>query len=656
MSSLQVAVFAMRASQAALQTIGNNLANVRTPGYHRQLVELTDRTPQIIDGLSLGKGVEVAQIRRLRDDALEAVLLQATADQGQQTARLDTLRQIESLLTPGQGTLHAEVQNFFNKWDLLAAEPAEGVRRRDVLQSAGQIANEINSLSRILDDLKLGLRSELESAVAEVNTLSKGVASLNREILIAETRGVTPNDLLDQRDQLVSRLAGLIDADVVNAGATKGVRLANGEALITTSAKEIALDVDALGSARVFVEGFNEPVQLTSGRLAGLVESNNVLIQRVKDQLAEVTSSLIHAVNSVHATGFGAGAGATQLLSTRPVIPTNVPLIAAESQFPIQDGELFLGVTDNTTGTRTLYRIPVNPSADSIDGLAATFDAVTGITSSVNPSTGQLRIDADAGFTFDFTGALPTEVTVAAAAGTSIPRLAGQYVGTANDEWTLTVSGTGNVGVDAGLVLEVRNQGGVLLESFAVGTEYAPGDPLQLPDGVILRVPAGTLNNGDTFRVSLAADSDTSGFLAAVGAFDLFTGNRPGAVAVNPLLVKYPDRLSVSQTGEPGDNRIAARLAALSREQLLSGGTATFVEFLSLASAESGLQVAQSANELEGLRQLNDFYTQQRESLSGVNPDEELVRMLEFQRMYQASARFLTSVNDTLDVLFNIFR
>ncbi len=646
----------MRTSQTALQTVGNNLANVNTPGYSRQIVDLADRRPQTINGLSIGQGVEVAQIRRLRDASVESVLLQSTAEQGQTTAELDTLRQIESLLTPGQGTLHAQVQDFFSRWELLAAEPAEGVRRQEVLQSAGQIASEINALSQSLESLRLGLQTEIETAVSEVNSLSQTVASLNTEIQIAQIQGTTPNDLLDRRDQFVTRLSELIDAEVVKAGASDGIRLANGESFITTSAKDLTVRFDVAEGAQIFAAGTADPVRLTSGRLKGLVDGFNTFVTNVEDQLAEFTNSLLRTVNAIHASGLGAGGGVTEFKSTRPVVPTNVALTFANADFPITDGELFIGVTDRATGDRTLYRVPVNPSADSLDSLTATLDAISGISASVDGTTGQLRVDANAGYAFDFTGALPTEVTVAAATGTSVPTLSGQYLGANNDQWTLTVVGSGEVGVDTGILLEVRDQEGLLIDSVPVGVGYAPGDELQLPDGVILRVPAGTLNSGDTFGIPLAADSDTSGVLAAIGAFDLFTGTRPGAIEVNPSLLKDPERLSVSQTGQPGDNRVAAKLAALGKELVLSVGSATFTEFLSLASAQSGSQVAQATDELAGLSQLNEFYAEQREALSGVNPDEELVRMLEFQRMYQAAAQLLTTVNDTLDVLFGIFR
>ena len=188
-----------------------------------------------------------------------------------------------------------------------------------------------------------------------------------------------------------------------------------------------------------------------------------------------------------------------------------------------------------------------------------------------------------------------------------------------------------------------------------VGQGYAPGDELEVADGVTLRIPAGTLDAGDTFRLPVIAESDTTGTLAALGVNDLFTGSRPGNLGVNRALLDDPSLLSVSQSGATGEGRIASRIAALSRQPQLDGD-ATFAEYLARASGESGVLVAFAESELDGLSLLSSQLTAERESVSGVNPDEELVHMLEFQRMYQTAARYLSSVNETLDEVFSLVR
>lgn len=655
MRSLESALSALRVSQRALQTIGNNIANASTPGYHRQRIELSDRRPVIVGGHSIGQGVDVSRIRRLRHDVIEANLLQTSGDTGRLSATLDTLRHVESLFTPGTGTLHANLPDFFSEWDLLASQPNEGVRRQEVLQSAIAIADEINSLGGSLSLLRSGLRAEIEASVDEVNRLSEDVAVINRDIQKAEARGVTPNDLYDQRDRLVTQLAELIGAEVIEAGATRGVRLANGESIITTRAQSLSATIGEGGQIELHVGENPEPVLLTTGLLAGLADSHNVIVSDFEARLEHLASNFVAAVNTIHASGLGAGGGVSIVSSTRSVLPTNIPLSDAATDFPVEAGELAIAVTDQATGVRTLNQVTIDPGTDSLEDIASQVDSLPGVTAQVDTLTGRLSIGAEAGYTFDFTGGVPSSATVDSATGISVPEVSGQYQGTINDEWTFTVTGSGEVGVDADVTIEVHDSQGNLLSRIPVGQIYAPGDPIEVADGVSVSLPAGSLDDGDTFRLPVVAESDTSGVLAALGVNDLFTGTRPGTLGINRALLDDPGQLSVSQSGAAGDGLIATRFADLAEQSQLAGNS-TFTEYLAATSAESGVLVAHTENDLEGLSLIASQLTAERESVSGVNPDEELVHMLEFQRMFQTAARFLSSVNETLDEVLTLVR
>ncbi|MCA9075299.1 MAG: flagellar hook-associated protein FlgK [Planctomycetaceae bacterium] len=655
MSSLDTALSALRASQQALQIIGNNIANASTPGYHRQRVEFFDRRPAVLGGHSIGQGVDVSRIVRLRHDAIEASLLRTTSDSQRLSANLDTLRQVESLFTPGTGTLHADIQDFFNQWELLATQPSENVQRREVLQSAVAVVEGINSLDSSLSQLKAELKAEVDAAIDEVNRLSEYGAVLNRDIQLAEARGVTPNDLYDQRDRVVSQLAELIGADLVDAGATQGIRLASGESIITTRAQSLSAAVNADGQIELRVGENTEPLLLTTGGLAGLVEGYNAIVPNFEARLEQLATTLVSAVNQIHASGLGATGDLTLLSSTRSVLPTDVPLNEAATDFPIEAGELIITVTNQTTGERSFQRVTIDPAVDSLEDVASALDSLTGLNAQVDTQTGLLTVGADAGWTFDVTGGLPSQAVVDAATGTSVPEVSGQYSGDVNDEWTLTVTGSGDVGGASDLTIEVRDSSGTLLATLPVGQGYAPGDELEVADGVTLRIPAGTLDAGDTFRLPVIAESDTTGTFAALGINDLFIGARPGNLGVNSAMLDDPSLLSVSQSGVTGEGRIASRIAALSRQAQLDGD-ATFAEYLARASGESGVLVAFAESDLDGLSLLSSQLTAERESVSGVNPDEELVHMLEFQRMYQTAARYLSSVNETLDEVFSLVR
>ena len=440
-----------------MQIIGNNIANASTPGYHRQRVEFFDRRPVVLGGHSIGQGVDVSRIVRLRHDAIEASLLRTTSDSQRLSANLDTLRQVESLFTPGTGTLHADIQDFFNQWELLATQPSENVQRMEVLQSAVAVAEGINSLGSSLSQLKVELRAEVEATVDEVNRLSEYAAVLNRDIQLAEARGVTPNDLYDQRDRVVSQLAALIGADLVDAGATQGIRLASGESIITTRAQSLSAAINADGQIELRVGENTEPVLLTTGRLAGLVEGYNAIVPNFEAHLEQLATTLVSAVNQIHASGLGATGDLTLLSSTRSVLPTGVPLNEAATDFPIEAGELIVAVTDQTTGERSCQRVTIDPAVDSLEDVASALDSLTGLNAQVDTQTGLLTVGADAGWNFDVTGGLPSRAVVDAATGTSVPEVSGQYSGDVNDEWTLTVTGSGDVGGTPDLAIEVRD-------------------------------------------------------------------------------------------------------------------------------------------------------------------------------------------------------
>ncbi len=109
------AVSALQASQRALETIGNNIANSNTPGYHRQITDLANRSPYQIQGLSIGQGVEISEIRRARSDVLEAATTRQAADAGAIDARLEGLTRLESELSTEAGTPASLIVDLFNK-------------------------------------------------------------------------------------------------------------------------------------------------------------------------------------------------------------------------------------------------------------------------------------------------------------------------------------------------------------------------------------------------------------------------------------------------------------------------------------------------------------------------------------------------------------
>lgn len=204
MIHLNIGLSALRTSQTALNTIANNIANATTEGYRRQEV-IQEALPGTVDGAghSVGAGVDIGQIRRLYDVSVERALTGNTSYLADAEARLDTLDDIELLLTPASGSLHSEISEFFTYAEQLAASPSDNVLRSQFLNAADGVAREINRLAEGFAELQADLHDQIESDVARVNELAANIAEVNQEIRVAQATGSTPNTLLDRRDQLI---------------------------------------------------------------------------------------------------------------------------------------------------------------------------------------------------------------------------------------------------------------------------------------------------------------------------------------------------------------------------------------------------------------------------------------------------------------------
>ena len=165
---------------------------------------------------------------------------------------------------------------------------------------------------------------------------------------------------------------------------------------------------------------------------------------------------------------------------------------------------------------------------------------------------------------------------------------------------------------------------------------------------------SGTATDGDALSALIVSTPDTSGILTALGLNSFFVGSRPSDMRVNPMLIENPDRFAASKTGQFGDSTNLRSLVALRDSRFTVSSTQTFGEFVSELTARVGsqlkeLQLVRDNLDLAGQRLRTD-----RESFSGVDPNEELVRMLQFQRSFQAAARHLAALDETLVDLLRI--
>jgi flagellar hook-associated protein 1 FlgK len=646
---------ALSSSQRALDIIGQNIANANTPGYHRQAVRLAETVPVEQGGFLIGTGVKVSDIQRLRSSVLESAVTRLTYESADTSAQLTTLQQVESLISPSEGSVHDDLEAFFNQFEQLASRPDDQPLRRVMLGSATALTDQLNSLGANLDRIQGDLDGQIHQSVDQINALARQIAAINPEIQRAEVQHIPANDQRDQRDQLINELAGLVGVQTFEHD--YGVTNVNvgGWPLVTSDrAGEIQASLDASGSIVISLKGQTQPLAISGGKLGGLLEARNQFLSDVRSRLNSLTSELVQRVDAVHATGLGLFGGFDFLAGSRAVNDITAPLAQAGLAFAPQAGSLFISVTDTATGVRTLNEVVIDPATQSLQNVAASISGISHIQALADAQTGTLKIIAEPGYQFDFAGRLETAPDPSGITGTTVPGVSGKYTGASNDVFTFQVSGTGTVGVTPNLQLLVTNSAGGTVASLNIGQGYEPGSVLQVADGVTVTLASGTANVGDTFSTRVIAQPDTAGILPALGLNSFFRGDNIQDIGVRADLLTNPERLGASASGQPGDGSRLRDIAALRDLKLLGGGTQTFREFHAATVGDLGREVQDLTSQQSQQQLLGQRLETERQSISGVDPNEELVHMLQFQRSFQMAARYITAVNQALDELVHI--
>jgi len=315
LSGISVALQAMLASQQAIRTTENNVANANTPGYHRQQTVMKAARAYPSPGLytssanagQIGAGVEAESIQRFNTDFLDASVRRETAASSYWSGKADLLRAVEVQVMEVKGSgLISEMDAFWDGWRSLESDPTNSTLRTDLLEKTRSLADGFKSRLTHLKTLRTDLNQRLEPLVTDVNSHAERVAELNKEILAVQSSGNQPNDLIDERSRLLEDLSRKI-------GATTNF-FSNGQAQVmvgthvlvsSSSSSPIAIAPDAAGLNQLTWKSDGSPVGVSRGEVGAILEARDqIIVGQIKD-LNTVATALIHRVNNVHRAGFG---------------------------------------------------------------------------------------------------------------------------------------------------------------------------------------------------------------------------------------------------------------------------------------------------------------------------------------------------------------
>ena len=597
-----------------LNTIGHNLSNASVEGYSRQRIEMKATDPIYMPGLNrelrpgqIGQGMEVSRIERVRDMLLEGRIVAESAGEGYWTARDKYLLLLEQIYNePTEFSVRSHLDRFWEAWQELSINPTEVAARQQVLQRGEALIDAVHSRYFRLKETRDMIEADVQATVTSVNELGREIAALNEQIVKIKALGDNPNDLMDRRDLLIGRLAELVDVTIGTQDPDEHVVYTGGRHLIQgRNFQELvaAPDPDNESYSRISWRVDGEALQLRGGKLLGLVELRDLDTRQEIQKLDLLTVNFIDLVNDIHRRSYG---------------------------------------LNGRTGIEFFSEYPF------INNLAGNYD---------RNGDGEF----DSSYIFRITGAnvLEPKEQVNLRGTLVLPGPRGEV--------TLEYFPTDTV---EDLVRRINTSGAEIAarldQAGRLTLKGVPAENPADPDFVIRRV-----EDSGQFLVGYAGMLQASG---PEGAFDWQTADAvlsltgqvqyavapqahpAGWIEVNPALRRDP--LSVASSLEGGgeafgDGSAALAIANLRTEPVVLGATGSFDEYLAAAVTDIGLrgEIADRALRTQSLvlKELTDM----RESLSGVNIDEELTQMIKYQHGYSAAARFITEVDRMIDTIIN---
>lgn len=656
MSSISIGLSALQTAQQGLAIAGNNLTNAATPGYHREVAEVSSLAPTISGGLSVGSGVTITTINRAVSQQLDAALTLQTSVNGLTDASLNASTQIQNAISTGTTSPATQVTNLLNSLQALSASPGSGSSQQAVVTSAQAVATAFNSASSAFTQLQRGIDQSISADVNQINSLTSQIASLNGQISSATNQGVAPNTLLDQRGEFINQLAQIANIQVQNSKDGQVTLISGGAALVAGGTSQtLAAGSDSSGNAIVTLAGSTTPINITGGDLGGLLSQRNGTLADYQHQLDKLAQQVEASFNQIQATGLGTSGGFKTLTGQNGVTSATAKLNAAGLSFPPTSGTLYVGVTNASTGQRTITGVPINPQSESLQDVANSIStSVPNLTAFVNSQTGTITLSSATGYTFDFSGGYEASPTTSFAGGsTTTPTISGAYSGSKNDQYTVTFNGSGSIGTTQGLTAQVTNQAGTVLGTINVGQGYRVGQPITLANGVTLALTAGSAVSGDSFSTPVVSNSDTAGILNALGLNTMFTGGNASQLSVSSAISGNPSLIASSTTGQPGDTSNLQRFVALNNAAVMNGGTQTFSDYANQMVSNIGTQVQSLTSQQSTNQTLTTNITNQQQSISGVDTNQELASVMKYQQQFEMASKYISAINDTIFQLIN---
>lgn len=614
-SGIELGKRSIMAHTDAIITAGHNISNANTEGYSRQRVQLKEFDPLYRPDLErperagmIGQGIDVQSITRIRDEMLDQRI---TAQQNQESywdTRSKYYTMIEQIYNePDEVSIRSNMDKFWESWQELSINPESQAARQAVVTRGESLSDSIKSKWENLMGVGSLINSDIDSTVKQINSYANQIAAVNSEIVRSRGVGDNPNDLLDRRDLLVDKLSKLANITTDRRDPDEFMVHLDGKVLVQGGVArnfDLVSLTDNNGYEKLVWADTREDASVSGGTLGALIELRDVDVRNEIQSLNTMTMNFSDLVNDVHRNAYGANNVTGLDFFTQHSFVENV-----NGNFDRNgDGVLDHSYIFRFTGTTTL-----NPQEQiGFEGVM-TFsgpsgnvqvpyhptDTVETVINRINDSNGEVKAYLDRNNNLVLKGTTAQDV--------ENPDFVIRHV------------------EDSGFFL--TGYSGILAASGADGAyDFARADAVDSLAGAQFAV-SPVLNPAGYIEVNGVIKNDVKSVAAA---FRDDSGN------VNA-----------------GDGRAAVEIASIRNTKVMIGHERTLDDYFADSVTNVGLKGEQAENNLKShMAIMNDLRTM-RDSISGVNIDEELSDIIKFQHGYNAAAKFVTIWDSLIDTVIN---
>lgn len=612
-AGIEIGKRSLMAHSTQISTAGHNISNADTEGYSRQRVNVKAFDPLYRPDLEraetpgqIGQGTDVESITRVRDELLEKRIIAQTNVESYWATRDKYYSMIENIYNePDEVSIRSNMDMFWQGWQELTIYPDSDAARQVVVTRGESLTNSISQQQKSLKGISDLVNGDIEATVKQVNDLSRQIAAVNKEIVRSKAMGDNPNDLMDRRDLLVEKLSNLINVTVDQSDPDEFMVHTEGQILVQGGvARQIKSEpvLDNSGYGKLLWQDTGDEAVFHGGTLGALVELRDVDLRNQKQSLDSMAINFMDLVNDIHRNSVGKNNVSGLDFFTEHYFVDNVNGNYDRNGDGAEDTSYIFRIS----GTNALK----NSEQIGLRG-AMTFNGPDG------------------------------DVNV-------------EYYPTDTVETVINRINDSNAEVKAYLD---RNNNLVL--------KATPSKDMENPDFVIRHVEdsgmflagyAGILSGSGAENAYDFNGADAVNVLATQ-SFAVAPIMHPSEyIEVNPAIANNIQSVASGFVNSQGfvdssDSRAAVEIASLRNTKVMIGTERTFDDYFADVVTEVGLKGEQAANQLASQNAIMGDLRDLRDSISGVNIDEELADIIKFQHGYNAAAKFISVQDELLETI-----